>query len=213
MHCTGCSTKAKLESSRWITQGQAGPPFCKSCRQRLWMLRGGYLFAKHPRLQRRHRRHPNKQHKTLCKLLWSCVCIGIQSGDLWEQPTLHKPAGLKIAQEPQHREECWSHWATVVTKSFLLHKTLARLFLIPASVISSCTKRTRGTTESLTCWLISSIYMSHHSTHTHPQLIAPCLAIFQSISSLLHEDLQQAKAIWVTLYCLVWTPECELKMG
>ena len=99
-HCAGCSTKAKLESSRWTSQGQAGPPSCKYCRQRLWMLCGGYLFTKHPRLQHRHWSQPNKQQKTHCKLLWSCVCIGIQLGDLREQPMLHKPAGLKIAQEP-----------------------------------------------------------------------------------------------------------------
>lgn len=37
--------------------------------------------------------------KTHGKLFWSGVCIGIQSGDSLEQPTLHKPAGLNVAQE------------------------------------------------------------------------------------------------------------------
>lgn len=77
-------------------------------------------------------------------------------------------------------------------------------------LISSCTKRTRGTTELITCWLMSSIYMSHHRP---PQLIVPRLTMFQSISGLPHGNLQQAKAISIKLYYLVWTPECELKMG
>lgn len=67
--------------------------------QRLQTLCGGYPFTKHLRLQHRHWRQQNKQCKIHGKLFWSGVCIGIQSGDSLEQPTLHKPAGLNIAQE------------------------------------------------------------------------------------------------------------------
>lgn len=100
------TTLAPLPRQSWrvpgelITKGAAGTPYCRYCRQRLWMFQGGCVFAKCPRLQCRHWRQPNKQHKPLCKLLWSCVWIRMQSGDLWEQPVRHKPAGLKIAQEP-----------------------------------------------------------------------------------------------------------------
>lgn len=171
--------------------------------QRLQTLCGGYPFTKHLRLQHRHWRQQNIQCKIHGKLFWSGVCIGIQSGDSLEQPTLHKPAGLNIAQEHSTERNAEAARPPLWQGTSLVQGLCKVHHDFWDSLTETVLYKENLGRYRVTHLLTSAIYLL--GTPQCPKFLTPCLAMFQSISSLWHEALEQVKAICITSHQLVRT--------